>query len=146
MALALGRVLGRVARRSSGHRYPAGVEVLPDLLQAQPHTPLDGPERQVQKLRYLRVGVPGEVRELQHLELLRRQPPQGLPDLLALGVAPGLAERFAGLRSGSLRLDFVPGPAAARSRAQLVYAAVANDREYPGAHACPLDPVASRRA
>jgi hypothetical protein len=65
--------------------------------KAQPHATLDRCQRQVQKLRYLRVGVPGEVRELQHLQLLLRQPPQGLPDLLALGVAPGLAERFARL-------------------------------------------------
>ena len=31
LASALARVLGRVARRSSGHRHPPGVEVLPDL-------------------------------------------------------------------------------------------------------------------
>src|SRR5215210_9220645 len=45
----------------------------------------------------------------------------------------------------SLRLYFFPGPAATRARTQMVYGAVANDREYPGAHACPLNSVASRR-
>jgi hypothetical protein len=78
-----------------------GVEVLSDLLQTQPHPAFYRPERQVQKVGYLHVGVPREVRQLQHLELLRRQTLQGLPDLGSLGVAPGLDESLAWLRGRS---------------------------------------------
>jgi hypothetical protein len=61
----------RLACRS-GHRHPSGVEVLSDLLQTQPHPAFYRPQRQVQKVGYLHVSVPREVRELQYLELLRR--------------------------------------------------------------------------
>jgi hypothetical protein len=42
------------------------------------------------------MGIPRVVRELKHLELIGRQSRQGLPDLLALEVAPGLGNASLG--------------------------------------------------
>jgi len=94
----------------------------------------DGPGeylRQVEELRYLCVGVPREVGELEHLELLWRQRPQGLPDLGSLGVAPGLSEGLARLRGGGRCLCAALCSVAAGDRTQLIHAPMVDDGEYP---------------
>jgi hypothetical protein len=42
-------------------RHPSGLEVIPELLQAEPHPPFHRAERQPQEIGYLHVRVAGEV-------------------------------------------------------------------------------------
>src|SRR5215211_571550 len=90
------------------------------------------------------MGVPGKVRQFQYLELLGREGVQGLPDLVALRVPPGLRERLT--RLGALGRGFDPflRLAPARLGAELVYAAIVDYGENPGPHAPPLRPIAAR--
>src|SRR5215210_6921851 len=86
--------------------------------------------------------VPGEVRQLQYLQLLWREGVKGLPDLVALRVPQGLRKGLARLGAWSRGFDLFLRPAPARLGTDLVYAAVANYREDPGPNAATLGPIA----
>src|SRR5919112_3627658 len=90
--------------------------------------------------------VPGKVRQLQYLELLGREGVEGLPDLVALRVPQGLREGLARLGAWSRGFERFLRPAPTRLGTDLVYAAVANYGEQPGAHAAALGPIACGRA
>src|SRR5215210_4583314 len=89
------------------------------------------------------MSVAREVRELQYLQLLLRKRLQGFAHLLLLGVAPGLGEGVAGLGGGRGILDLLLHAAACCAGADLVYTAVADYGEDPGAHAGAPYPVAT---
>src|SRR5918993_2999102 len=86
--------------------------------------------------------VPGKVRQLQYLELLGWEGIKGLSDLVALRVPQGLCKGLARLGAWSQGFDLFLRPAPARLGTDLIYAAVANYGEDPGAHAAALGPIA----
>src|SRR5215210_8449064 len=87
--------------------------------------------------------VPGKVRQLQYLELLGRKGVEGLPDLVALRVPPGLSEGLARLGAWGRSFDLFLCPAPARLGTDLVYAAVVHYGEDPGPHAAAICTIAA---